>query len=314
MTTGEETFTDGDGTVPLHEHGIQPPAYRLPDATKLGRVRLQVADLSRSLFFYEMIVGLRVLSRTENVVVLGAHNDGKPLVELHELPGAKPVPRVGRFGLYHFALLLPARDALGRFLQHVLETGGYTGMSDHLFSEAIYLTDPDGLGIEVYADRPRATWQYRGREFIAAVDPLDVDNLIRAANGEHWRGMPAGTVLGHMHLRVGDIDEGARFYHAALGFDVTTWTLPSALFFGVGGYHHHLGVNAWARGVGRPAVHDARLLEWEVLLPSAADVNAAHASVALAGFQSAVVADGWTADDPWGTRVRVRTAEKRLPE
>ena len=287
------------------EHGVQPRRYRLPSATRLGRVRLQVADLSRSLLFYEMVLGLRVLARDAGVVVLGTHDESRALVELHERAGAHPMPRRGRLGLYHFALLLPDRPALGRFLQHVFETGGHTGMSDHLYSEAVYLSDPDGLGIEVYADRPRETWQYRNREFIATVEPLDVDGLVRAGGGEQWRGMPPGAVLGHVHLHVGDLEASGRFFHDGLGFDKTTWTFPRALFLGAGGYHHHLGTNTWAAHAERPTVDDARLLEWEVVLPTPADVQAAATSVRDGGFALVDDARGFIADDPWGTRVRV---------
>ena len=296
--------TSTDGALPP-ERGVQPAGYRAPDATRLGRVQLQVSNLSQSLLFYELVLGLRPLERTGSVVVLGTHDDPRPLVELHELAGARPVPRRGRLGLFHLALLLPSRPSLGCFLQHVFETGGFTGMSDHLYSEAVYLSDPDGLGIEVYADRPRAAWRYRDREFIATVDPLDVDGLVAAAGGQQWRGMPAGSVLGHVHLRVGDLEASARFYHQALGLDKTTWTYPGALFLGAGGYHHHLGTNTWAGDVERPGGRDARLLAWEVILPGRADVEAVAASMHRHGFAITTHLRGFDAEDPWGTTVRV---------
>src|SRR4051812_47183883 len=141
------------------EYGIAPPGYRLPDALALGTVRLQVASLERSLEWYQRVLGVRVLERSAGSALLGAHGDPRVLIELRELPGARAVPRRGRIGLYHYAILLPERAALGRFVAHLAALGEYAGMSDHLVSEAVYLSDPDGLGIEVYADRPRASWR-----------------------------------------------------------------------------------------------------------------------------------------------------------
>jgi catechol 2,3-dioxygenase len=182
------------------------------------------------------------------------------------------------------------------------------GAGDHLVSEAFYLTDPDGLGVEVYADRPRATWRRVGRELMMATDPVDVAGLVRDAGDAPWAGMPAGTTVGHMHLHVGDLEAGARFYADALGFDRMVWRYPGALFLGAGGYHHHLGTNTWAGPAARPpGADDARLLEWTVTLPTAADVAAAAASLAAAGHDAAARPDGSVvAADPWGTAVRLR--------
>ena len=162
--------------------------------------------------------------------------------------------RGGQLGLYHFAILLPDRAALGRFVAHLARIGERAGASDHLVSEALYLSDPDGLGIEVYADRPRATWRYDGQRQLAMdTRPLDLNSLVQAAGGEPWTGMPAGTVMGHVHLHVGDIERAAAFYHAALGLDKVVWSYPGALFLSAGGYHHHVGLNTWAGpGATRP--------------------------------------------------------------
>src|SRR5687767_14787200 len=145
-------------------YGIAPPGYRLPDATRLGRVRLQIADLERSLAYYRDVLGLRVLDQTGARATLGAHGDDRPLIELVDRAGASPVPRRGRLGLYHFAILLPDRGSLGRFVEHLAKAGVRAGMSDHFVSEAVYLQDPDSLGIEVYADRPRSSWRHEGRQ------------------------------------------------------------------------------------------------------------------------------------------------------
>ncbi|HEU0012198.1 MAG TPA: VOC family protein [Longimicrobium sp.] len=293
MTTAETTaraaaFDDG--------YGLAPPGYRLPAATRLGRVVLQVADLARSLEWYGSVLGLRVLERSAGLAILGAQGGEAALVELREKPGASPVPRRGRLGLYHFAILLPDRAALGRFVAHLAEIGERAGASDHLVSEALYLNDPDGLGIEVYADRPRAAWRHAQRQLVMATDPLDLQDVVRAAGGERWTGMPPGTVIGHVHLYVGDIEQAAAFYHKRLGLDKVVWSYPGALFLSAGGYHHHLGVNTWAAGAAPAGGDDARLLEWHIVLPNADDVAAAKRSLGV---------DTDTARDPWGTQLRL---------
>src|SRR5512141_207749 len=199
------------------EIGIAPPGFRLPDDTRIGRVRLQVSDLKRSISYYETVLGMRVLRQSAGSAEMGPHGEDRTLIELSEKSGARQVPRRGLLGLYHFAVLLPDRSALGRFIAHLAEIGAYAGMSDHLVSEAVYLTDPDGLGIEVYADRPRGAWRHEGRQLVMATEPLDVEDLVRAAGPGKWTGMPAGTVIGHVHLFVGDLEAAAAFYHAGLG-------------------------------------------------------------------------------------------------
>lgn len=288
-------------------YGIQPATYRLPDATRLGRVSLLVTSLARSIDFYTTVLGLRVIARRDDDALLGAHDDDRVLLALRE-GAARPVPRGGRQGLFHFAILLPDRAALGRFFVHLRDIGVPVGASDHLVSEAIYLSDPDGLGIEVYADRPRDTWQQAGRELSMATIALDARGVAEAAGDEPWTGMPAGTVLGHVHLHVGSLEEARAFYHDALGFDLVVWSYPGALFFSAGGYHHHLGTNTWAAAQPSAAPDDARLLEWEVVLPDAAAVAEARAHVAARGHDVHDAADGWTAGDAWGTVVRVRAA------
>lgn len=306
-------------TEPIHataeaeadlEYGIAPGGYRLPAATRIGAVRLQVSDLARSLAYYQDVLGLRVLRRAEGAATLGAHGDDAPLVELRERPGARPAPMRGRLGLYHFAILLPDRRALGRFVAHLAETGERAGASDHLVSEALYLHDPDGLGIEVYADRPRSTWRHAGRQLAMDTAPLDLAGLVRAAGGERWTGAPAGTTVGHVHLHVGGLEAASAFYHAALGLDAVVWSYPGALFLSAGGYHHHLGLNTWASPDAHPAGEgDAKLLEWELVVPRAADAEAAARSLEAAGHAVRRDGAGWLAADPWGTVLRLRGAE-----
>jgi catechol 2,3-dioxygenase len=287
------------------QRGIRPREYRLPESTHLGRVRLQVADLDRSVLFYERFLGMRVIRRTDDSVGLGPYGDDREIVHLRQLKSARPVPKRGLLGLYHFAILLPDRASLGRFVAHLAEIGARAGMSDHFVSEAVYLTDPDGLGIEVYADRPRDAWRYDERQLYMTTNHLDVDDLVRSAGAERWTGMPAGTVLGHVHLYVDDIDKAAAFYHDALGFDKVVWSYPGALFLSAGGYHHHLGTNTWAKGAPLATDADARLLEWEIIMPTPRDADEAAHHVKDAGYQAKQEGGDWVLTDPWGTSLRL---------
>ncbi|MGI8508476.1 MAG: VOC family protein [Gemmatimonadaceae bacterium] len=305
-----DSDTSGHNPGATAGYGIRPPGYRLPDATRIGRVRLQIGDLARSLAYYEQVLGFRVLDRSAGRATLGAHGNDAPLIELHEAAGAAPVPPTGRLGLYHFAILLPSRAALGRFIARIGQLDVEVGASDHLVSEAVYLHDPDGLGVEIYADRPRASWARHGGQIVMGTRPLDVPDLARASNGEVWTGMPAGTTVGHVHLHVGNIDQATAFFHTALGLDAVVWSYPGALFLSAGGYHHHLGVNSWpGTRAKRPGDGDARLLEWEIVVPRGDATEAAARSMEAAGH--AVVRDntGWTIADPWGTVLRVAIAE-----
>lgn len=295
-------------------YGIPPPGYRLPAGMRLGRVRLQVADLDRSVDWYRGVLGLAVLERDEGFAALGTSGPPSPgsptpghrLVELRERTGVASVATRPRLGLYHFAILLPDRASLGRFVTHLDERRIAAGASDHRVSEALYLRDPDGLGVEVYADRPRSEWRYRDRELEMATEPLDLDDLARDGRGAAWYGLPPGTTIGHVHLHVGNLAEASAFYHEALGMDRVVWSYPGALFLSTGGYHHHLGVNTWAGGAAPAGDDDARLLEWEMVLPGPDDTARALGSLAGAGHDVERSDDGGTVRDPWGTALRIR--------
>lgn len=299
MTEGLNGEPDPPRTE-AHPFGVRPPAYRLPESTVPGRVRLQIGHLGRSLEYYEGTLGFRVLTRTSSSATLGAHGDDTPLVELHELPGARPVPRRGRLGLYHYAILLPSRTSLGKFIAHLVERGERAGMSDHFVSEAVYLTDPDGLGIEVYADRPRDQWRSEAGQLYMTTSPLDARSLVELASGASWSGLPAGARIGHIHLHVDDLAAAGAFYHDALGLDKVVWSYPGALFLSAGGYHHHVGANTWAAGAPRADAGDARLLEWELVLPGRGDADAAARSLGEAGHGASASSEGWRTTDPGG--------------
>jgi len=235
----------------------------------------------------------------------------RPLVELHERRGTHPVPQHARLGLYHFAILVPDRAALGHFVAHLAAVGARAASADHAVSEAMYLWDPDGLGIEVYADRPREAWRWRGRELQMTTEPLNLRSLVGAAPASPWQGLPGGTTIGHMHLHVGDLANAEAFDPRALGLDKTVWSYPGALFLSAGGYHHHLGTNTWAAGAPPAGENDARLLEWELMLPDEADVAAAASSCGRAGFE--VTLDGVArVRDPWGTTLALVTSHESL--
>jgi catechol 2,3-dioxygenase len=304
-------YADGAELAAAGSYGQRPAGFRLPDTTQLGHVVLQVADLDRSVAWYQATLGLAVLSQDGRRAVLGSHGEDRPLVELVEKRGAAPAPHRGRLGLYHFAILLPERAALGRFLRHLSDINARVGAADHLVSEALYLQDPDNLGIEVYADRPRKTWRRLGRELLMASDPLDMPGLLNAAGTSRWEGMPAGTTMGHVHLHVGDLAQASSFYSDALGLDRMVWEYPGALFLAAGGYHHHLGTNTWAgRGASPPTGNDAQLLEWNVELPGTDDVSASAESLDHAGhavqWDDRQSQSGYVTRDPWGTTLHVR--------
>ncbi|ALW85228.1 hypothetical protein AUC43_09050 [Hymenobacter sedentarius] len=291
----------------------QHPAQQLPAAIRIGTVHLVVADLSRSLAFYQDVLGFQLLRRVPAAdgqaagAELGVAGSGQVLVALYEQPGARPVPRRGRLGIYHFAVLLPTRADLGRFLRHAQAQGVHVGSSDHLYSEATYLTDPDGFTVEVYRDRPRSEWRVTDEgEIQSALDPLDVRGVLQAAGDTPWQGLPAGTTIGHLHFYTGSLPEAAAFYHQALGLDIVTWSLPGALFVSAGGYHHHLGLNVWAAGSPAATDEDARLLHWELWLPDAGSRDAAAQRLQQAGYPAAATPEGPMVTDPWGIRLLLR--------
>jgi catechol 2,3-dioxygenase len=256
---------------------------------EIGRVALTVNDLPTIRAFYEAALGLLPLGGDGDVALLGAGD--RVLLELRQDRLARR--RSAReAGLFHTAFLLPSRAALGRWLRHAADTQvPVQGASDHLVSEAIYLADPEGNGIEVYADKPRAAWPMKGGQIQMATDPMDVNGVAASADGP-WTGAPEGTVVGHVHLQVGNVPEAEGFYHGTLGFDIVTH-YPGATFLGSGGYHHHLGANVWnSRGAGRRNFPSTGLAGVEIL----AGASALDALLARTDGQRHLA-------DPWGTQV-----------
>ncbi len=271
----------------------------LPATLRLGAVHLTVTDLDRSVGFYQDALGLRQQRREDGVAALGA-GEGD-LVVLHEEPGARPAGR--HAGLYHLALLFASREELARAVQRLAVTRtAISGASDHGVSEAIYLPDPDGNGIELYADRPRDAWPppAEGERVGKFTRALDVHDLLATIEGEEpVRHAGPGLRMGHLHLHVGDLDAARAFYAGRLGLEVMT-AYPGALFLAAGGYHHHLGVNTWrGEGVGPAPAGTVGLREWTIVLDEPA----------LAALRErAGLGDGDTLDDPWGMRLRLVAA------
>jgi catechol 2,3-dioxygenase len=283
--------------------GIQPPNYRLADQSHVGKVTLAVSSLAASLAFYRDVIGLSVLLQDINTAELGV--GAKILLRLVPLPGVQPIGRRARLGLFHAAFLLPSRADLGSFLHHLHRDGVPYGAGDHIYSEALYLTDPDGLTVEVYADRPRSEWKVRGKELLTGTEAVDIAGVLASALHE-WNGAPAGTTVGHVHFYVDDLQSASRFYHEALGLTIMTWDFPGALFTSAGGYHHHVGLNVWAAGAPVATSEDARLLFWELVLPTASDVDGAEQSLRSMGWDCRRnKAGALVATDPWGITVHV---------
>ena len=214
----------------------------------IDAVYLTINDLEQSLIFYKHGLGFRVHHQTESTAALGAgENDLLVLLE-----NKRAQRSLGTTGLYHFAVLVPSRAHLAHSLQHLIEMKiPIGGFADHLVSEAIYLADPDGNGIEIYRDRPRHEWPFVNGQIQMATDPLDVKDLLAEADGDNWNGLASKTIIGHVHLHVAQIPASENFYRDVIGFDLMLRFGKSASFLSTDGYHHHLGINTWV-GVGAP--------------------------------------------------------------
>jgi catechol 2,3-dioxygenase len=274
--------------------------------TSMGAVRLGVADLEEVRDFYRDTIGLSELEPDEGIVRLGTNGDsGEALIELAGEPGAQPRPR-GTSGLFHLAILVPRRADLARALQRVAESGWrLSGASDHLVSEALYLSDPEGNGIELYRDRPREEWPVRDGVLQMDTLPLDLDGVLGELRREDAGArMPAGTRMGHVHLNVGDLTAAEAFYSGALGFDVMVRGYPGALFVSAGGYHHHLGLNTWAgEGAPPPPPGTRGLRQFEVKLPGPDHLAAEEDRLREAGFEPVREGDRVRVTDPAGNGV-----------
>jgi catechol 2,3-dioxygenase len=280
------------------------PAFaEIPAATRMGAVHLTVSELERSVLYYESAIGLRVRERSGRHATLGVGDED--LLVLVEQPGA-PSAR-GYCGLYHFALLLKHRVQLARWLAHaVRERVALVGMSDHYVSEAVYLSDPDGYGIEIYWDRPRELWEGKVAERMTTL-PLDTSSLFGELSqpiSEPFDRLPPETVMGHVHLCVSDIPRTVAFYHDALGLALMASLGGQAAFLSAGGYHHHLGANTWeSAGAGQPPTGSAVLRQATIVLPSETERDRLARQIADAGHELRALEDGLLVHDPSGNPI-----------
>lgn len=280
----------------------------LHQSTELGEVKLKVNNLQRSIKFYQEIIGFKVLSHKGNIAeftVDGVH----PLLILEEMPNAI-TPRIRTTtGLYHFAILVPNREQLGLSLRQLINSGIHIGQSDHAVSEALYVSDPDQNGIEIYADRPRESWRKDAEgNVIMSLDPIDWDGLLEVSSDLVWTGLTSDTIIGHVHLHVADLQKTEAFYVDLLGFDMMLDGAErmGALFVSAGGYHHHLGLNIWA-GIGapQPPQHATGLVYYTIVLPNQSELITVIDRLRTAGFAVQQETVGWSVQDPSGITIRI---------
>jgi catechol 2,3-dioxygenase len=279
-------------------------------ATSMGSVRLTVSDLERSRRFYEQALGLRASEQDDGTLAFGVA-DERPLVELRGDASAPPLDR-GATGLFHLAILVPSRHELAMALARLAQAEWpLDGASDHLVSEALYLSDPDGNGIEIYCDRPRTEWRQVNGQLEMSTLPLDLRGLLGELSGTGSIDplAPSGTRIGHVHLQVSDLAQSEAFYNGVLGFEVMVRGYPGALFVSAGGYHHHLGLNTWnSRGAAPPPAGTVGLRSFEVLLPTQEALDAVLQRLRQAGIDIQAEAGGSLVHDPSGNAVLLRTA------
>ena len=272
---------------------------------QIGLVILNVKDVTTVGDYYRRLLGLEITGRDGSTAQLGAA--GQPLLELRHNPALTPRnPRSA--GLFHTAFLMPSRGDLGAWVRYIArERIPVAGASDHAVSEAIYLTDPEGNGIEVYADRPRDSWPVSDNGIEMTTEALDAPSLMAEDPSQAWRGAPAGMIVGHMHLQAGQLAEAEAFYHGVLGLDVTC-RYSGAVFYGAGGYHHQLATNVWnSRGAGRIAPDTTGLVGFEIILDTPAQLQAIEQRAADA--KAALLTEGnfATATDPWSLAITLKT-------
>jgi catechol 2,3-dioxygenase len=268
----------------------------------VGEVTIKVKSLDYSLTFYQNILGFQVLEKSDRKVVLTA--DGKnPLLTLEQPENA--VAKTGRTsGLYHFAILLPSRADLAVFLRHMIQTGYPLGAADHYVSEALYLNDPDGNGIEVYRDRPSSEWRWNNGLVEMATEELDGNGIIAESDSE-WTGLPAGTLMGHIHLHVANLKKAEEFYTKGLGFEIVSY-YPQAAFLSTGGYHHHIAINTWqGEGAAIPPKNSVGLNWYSLVFPDEAAREKTIKRLKQLGAQVTEESDFFVTEDPSGNQIRL---------
>ncbi|MXQ55221.1 VOC family protein [Shimazuella alba] len=275
--------------------------------TFVGHVKVKVENLERSLAFYQEVIGFKILEQSKKSVTLTT--DGKTSMLSIEQPENIIPKRSRTTGLYHFALLVPTRADLGKILKHFIQIGyPLQGASDHLVSEALYLADPDGNGIEIYSDRDPSTWVWNNDEVEMATLPLDAESLLKEGQADEWNGLPAGTVMGHIHLHVSELEKTEQFYIKGLGFKVVFRYGNQALFISTGNYHHHIGLNTW-NGVGapKPPSNSVGLESFHLILPNEEKRNNTVNQLKSIGASVTEENGSFVTIDPSGNRIYLKT-------
>ncbi len=270
-------------------------------ATYIDHVTLKVQDLERSIQFYQNVIGFKILEKTTSEAKLTANGTNALLTLVQPDPISPKEMR--RTGLYHFALLLPSRKDLANWLKHTLEHQfPLQGASDHKVSEAIYLSDPDGNGIEVYRDRPSEDWLKNGEVSMDTL-PLDAEELLSHCSVDGWHGLPEKTIMGHIHLHVSDISEARDFYVNLLGFDVVMSYGSQALFLSTNQYHHHIGLNTWnGTGVSAPSENSVGMQDFTIQYPSKPSLEGA---IKRLGERVETLSGVTYTTDPAGNRIKL---------
>lgn len=268
------------------------------------KIDLKVTDLQTSLKFYQDILGFQVLHQSKHEVSLSVDGN-QTLVQLHAPEGLQK-KELRRTGLYHFAILLPTRNDLAKIIRHFIKVNyPLQGASDHDVSEALYLADPDGNGIEIYADRPKTSWDWRGEEVVMGTNALDVQSIMSEWDGNEWSGMPKETIMGHIHLHVNNIEEAKTFYCDGLGFEVVTHYGNQALFISTGKYHHHIGLNIWNGTMAvAPSANSVGMAFYTLVFPKNKLEQAVERLQAM-NIEVVKQADSYMVSDPAGNNIKL---------
>lgn len=287
------------------EQQVSPASTSIHPGTNIGLVTLRVSNLENSRRFYEGLLHFQPVALEAGKVILGDQAQ-QPLLALIELPGATPQPARAT-GLFHVAILFPTRADLGRALTYLAEARWEVGQGDHLVSEALYISDPDGNGLELYRDRPRDTWRWVAGQVAMATNPVDIRGLLtEAQTAEPWDVIPAGTRVGHIHLQIGDVQEAEHFYHTILGFDVTCH-YPGATFVSAGGYHHQIGLNTWrSRGAPPTPASSVGLTSYVIAIPTEAALQAVKERLLAHAVSFTEQQDSIQFADPWHNQIILR--------
>ncbi|WP_251550816.1 VOC family protein [Neobacillus muris] len=268
----------------------------------IGEVNIKVKDIDYSTSFYQNVIGLKVLKKTDRKTVLTT--DGKSALLTLEQPDDVISKPQRTAGLYHFAILLPSRDDLSVFLRHIVEMGYPLGAGDHYVSEALYLNDPDGNGIEVYRDRPSSEWTWKSGLVEMATLQIDAKGILAESNAE-WNGLPKGTVMGHIHLHVSDLAKSQEFYTKGLGFQIVSY-YPQAVFLSTGGYHHHIAINTWqGEGATAPPKNSVGLNWYTVVFPDEAKREKVLQQLSRLNWPVEKADDYFLTNDPAGNQIRL---------